>query len=125
VSDPRRKAWSSELIDPALAAAVSLHATTVRGEGMTGNRTLSALPISPHRTLENTATHNVTARPRPPDCAPLGADIKATPATRVDLRPSLDHRPLAGVCPHRSGKPAPNEPNPRPPLLDPAPLLQG
>jgi hypothetical protein len=79
VSDPRRKAWSSELIDPALAAAVSLHATTVRGEGMTGNRTLSALRISPHRTLENTATHNVTARPRPPDCAPLGADSKATP----------------------------------------------
>jgi len=60
---------------------------------MTGNRT----PVPPHRpfrTLENTATSNTHRRSRRTDSAPPGIGVKTTPATRVDLRSSLDPDPL-------------------------------
>jgi hypothetical protein len=79
------------LIDPALAAAVPLHAAHDGGEGMTGNRNL-AIATRPHRTLENTADPQPHTFRRD-DSAPPGASVKAKPASRVDLRSSLDTGP--------------------------------
>ena len=89
---------------------------------MTGNRT----PVPPHRprrTMENTATHNPTARSRRADSAPLGTGVKAKPAPRVDLRSSLDPDPFTAFVRTEPG----NQQKPVKPVgrVDTAPLLQG
>ncbi len=103
-----------------------MHTAPAGSEGMTGNRGQPGTAIRPHRTLEHTATHNRKApRSRRDDSAPLGIGVKAKPASRVDLRSSLDPDPspaYARTQPETGTNRSQNSPAPR---VDTAPLLQG
>ena len=90
----------------------------IPGSFMTGNRTWLAEPSTAD--IGERGPNNPIGS-RPPDCAPLRTGVKAKPATRVDLRSSLDPDPSPAF--------ARTQPETRrnrsQPEVDTAPLLQG
>src|SRR5262249_1542721 len=95
----------------------------VGGEGMTGNREPGSATPSTSDAGEH--GHHPQHASRRAHHAPLGAGVKATPATRVDLRSSLDTDPLAGVCLHRAGNQDPAVTNSWPKGVDRPRPFQG